>query len=74
MEHQTQDTGKPLGRRIAEFRLSQKLTQVAFAKVLGCSPAWLNEVENGRRAARSPRLMKAVHRVVGISPIEWFND
>jgi transcriptional regulator with XRE-family HTH domain len=41
---------KKLGRRIAELRRSQKLTQERLAELLGCSVEFISLVERGVNA------------------------
>jgi transcriptional regulator with XRE-family HTH domain len=41
---------KKLGRRIAELRRAQKLTQEQFAEALGCSVEFVSLVERGVNA------------------------
>ena len=41
---------KRLGKRIAELRLNQGLTQVQLARRVGCSPDFLSRLERGVNA------------------------
>lgn len=47
-----------LGQRIAELRKSRRLTQVRFAKKLGCSVEFVSLVERGVNAPTVARLEK----------------
>jgi transcriptional regulator with XRE-family HTH domain len=45
-----------LGRRIAELRKARRLTQVQFAKAVGCSVEFISLVERGVNAPSVARL------------------
>ena len=47
---------KKLGRRIAELRKAQKLTQAQLAKSVGCSVEFISLVERGVNAPSVARL------------------
>jgi transcriptional regulator with XRE-family HTH domain len=47
---------KRLGQRIADLRKSRRLTQVQFAKALGCSVEFISLVERGVNAPSVARL------------------
>jgi predicted transcriptional regulator/transcriptional regulator with XRE-family HTH domain len=49
-----------IGARLRALRLERHLTQADVAKRLGVSPAYLNLIEKGRRAAQLPLLWKAL--------------
>ncbi len=49
-----------IGTRLRELRLERNLTQADVAKRLGVSPAYLNLIEKGRRAAQLPLVWKAL--------------
>jgi XRE family transcriptional regulator, fatty acid utilization regulator len=49
-----------IGARLRALRLERHLTQADIAKRLGVSPAYLNLIEKGRRAAQLPLLWKAL--------------
>ena len=47
---------KRLGQRIADLRKNRRLTQVRFAKVVGCSVEFISLVERGVNAPSVARL------------------
>ena len=47
---------KRLGRRIADLRKNRRLTQVQFAKAVGCSVEFISLVERGVNAPSVARL------------------
>jgi transcriptional regulator with XRE-family HTH domain len=47
---------KRLGQRIADLRKDRRLTQVQFAKALGCSVEFISLVERGINAPSNARL------------------
>ena len=47
---------KRLGQRIADLRKNRRLTQVQFAKALGCSVEFISLVERGVNAPSVARL------------------
>ena len=49
-----------IGARLRALRLERHLTQADIAKRLGVSPAYLNLIEKGHRAAQLPLLWKAL--------------
>ena len=49
-----------IGARLRALRLERNLTQSEVAKSLGVSPAYLNLIEKGRRAAQLPLVWKAL--------------
>ena len=49
-----------IGSRLRALRLERNLTQADMAKKLGVSPAYLNLIEKGRRAAQLPLVWKAL--------------
>jgi predicted transcriptional regulator/DNA-binding XRE family transcriptional regulator len=60
-------TGEPrvpfnpsIGARLRALRLERNLAQADVAKKLGVSPAYLNLIEKGRRAAQLPLVWKAL--------------
>lgn len=49
-----------IGARLRALRLERNLAQAEVAKKLGVSPAYLNLIEKGRRAAQLPLVWKAL--------------
>ncbi|MBI2391246.1 MAG: DUF2083 domain-containing protein [Deltaproteobacteria bacterium] len=49
-----------IGARLRALRLERNLTQAEIAKKLGVSPAYLNLIEKGRRAAQLPLVWRAL--------------
>lgn len=49
-----------IGARLRSLRLERNLTQAEVAKKLSVSPAYLNLIEKGRRAAQLPLVWKAL--------------
>jgi XRE family transcriptional regulator, fatty acid utilization regulator len=49
-----------IGARLRALRLERNFTQADVAKKLGVSPAYLNLIEKGRRAAQLPLVWKAL--------------
>jgi transcriptional regulator with XRE-family HTH domain len=56
MVFETRMLQKKLGQRMAELRRSQQLTQVQFAKAVGCSVEFISLVERGVNAPSVARL------------------
>ena len=63
---------KKLGRRIAELRRAQKLTQEQFAEALGCSVEFVSLVERGVNAPSVARL-ETFAKALAVEVKELFN-
>ncbi len=58
--------------RLKQLRKELKLSQAAFAKKIGVSPAAINEIESGRNKL-TERNQKAICREFNVNP-EWLKD
>lgn len=56
-----------LGERIGEIITENKLTQVHFAKTIGVSPNYINQLVNGKKKTVSETLAKLIGSLYGYS-------
>lgn len=57
-----------LGRFLVSWRLCEEITQRAFAKTLGISPANLCDIERGRKGVSLTKATEFAKRI-GVSPV-----
>ncbi|MGC4806623.1 helix-turn-helix domain-containing protein [Micromonospora sp. DT233] len=62
------DTDTPIGRRVAELRVSRGMSQQVFADRVGRSKSWVDKVERGVRTLDRLSVIKTVAAALGVTP------
>lgn len=72
---------KLLGQRIAHYRSEKKLSQKAFAKLIGLSQTSLSNLENGKVESVSVHKLEKIATVLGVTfdqllidNLDWFKN
>ncbi|MFG1846999.1 helix-turn-helix domain-containing protein [Micromonospora carbonacea] len=70
MTRPTRRTGDepPIGRRVAELRVSRGMSQQVFADRIGRSKSWVDKVERGVRTLDRVSVIETVAATLGVAP------
>ena len=56
-----------VGHRIRERRLELKISQADLAKAAGCSPAYIHQIESGKRKEVGRAVLRSIAEALGLA-------
>ena len=62
----TPPAGTAFGQQLRSLRLQKKITLASMAKILGVTPSYLSQIENGKKNISSHSMIDQINAVLGL--------